>query len=395
MDLKAAIAAKAAQLTPKIQDHRRYLHAHPELSLHEYRTAAWVAARLKEMGLEPAMHVGGRGVTAVIAGAKGAQSGPGRTVALRADMDALPIEESTDLPYKSKQAGVMHACGHDGHTANLLGAAEILLDLKDSFTGRVKLLFQPAEEQHGGAAMMIEDGVLEGPHVDAIFALHGWPDVPVGTLAHRSGPTMAAGDRFEITVTGKGSHAAFPHTGLNLIAAMARLVTDLHSIPATRVPASESAVVSVSHIAAGQGIYNVIPHSGRMLGTFRTLTPEVRRLVGEEIRMRCTSLEALGFQVDCQILPGYPVTRNAAELEPLVAQVLAEQLGATGVAVHPEASMGAEDFAFYGAKVPAYYLRLGLGERPNLHSPTFDFNDAALPTGMAALARLAVEYLER
>jgi amidohydrolase len=389
MPLRTSLHAKAVEIAPRITALRRHLHAHPELSLHEHQTATFVATKLRELGLEPKMMVGGTGVCAVIEGGK-----PGKkTVALRADMDALPIQEQTGLPYASKNPGVMHACGHDGHTANLLGTAKLLLSVKSEFGGKVKLVFQPAEEAGGGARWMIEEKVLETPRVDAIFAFHGWPYMKVGEIGIRSGPTLATSDSFAITVTGRGTHAAYPEQGLNPISGLSRLVQELETIPATRISAAEAAIVSITDLVAGGTAYNVIPASGVVRGTFRTLSETVRGKIREEITRRARALEALGYGVNVELREGNGVTMNDPSLEPVVSAAVTAQLGKEQLVSVRRASMGAEDFSRYGTLVPAYFMRLGVGDRPALHNPGYDFNDDALPFGMEAFARIALEFL--
>lgn len=389
MKFKESLHAKACEIAPRISEVRRYLHANPELSLREHRTAAFVAGKLRELGLEPKLLADGTGVCAVIEG----KQPEAKTVALRADMDALPIQEATGLAYASKNAGVMHACGHDGHTANLLGTAELLLAVRSEFGGRVKLIFQPAEEAGGGGQRMIDDGVLENPHVDAIFAFHGWPDLKVGHIGLRSGPVLAASDMFQITVTGRGTHAAYPERGLNPISGLSRLVQDLETIPATRISAAESSVVSVTDYVAGGTAYNVIPVSGVIRGTFRTLSEAVRGKIRTEIRHRSTALESLGYAVNVELKAGNPVTLNHASLEEIVTGSIAAQIGKEKIVPVPEVSMGSEDFARYSALIPAYFMRLGVGDRPALHHPGYDFNDEALAFGMQAFARIALDFL--
>lgn len=389
MNLREILRIRARAIAPRLAELRRHLHANPELSLKEYRTASFVAERLRQLGLEPVLMAGGAGVGALIEGSR-----PGsRVVALRADMDALPIQEATGLPYASRHVGVMHACGHDGHTANLLGAAELLLAVREQFAGRVKLIFQPAEENLAGAKRMIEEGVLENPRVNAIFALHAWPNLAVGAIGHRSGPALAASQAFTITVIGRGTHAAFPERGRNPISALARLVHELEAIPATRLGVGAPTVVSVAGFSAGSGAVNVIPESGAIVGTIRALSEAARDTVREEILARTRAAECLGFTVHADFSEGCPVTANHPSLDGLVARAISAQLGNEGYVSLSETAMGAEDFAFYGARIPACFLRLGVGERPPLHNPGFDFNDAALPAGMQALACLALEFL--
>lgn len=389
MTLQEVLRAKAHEIAPRLTELRRHLHANPELSLKEYRTANFVAEHLRSLGLEPKIVAGGTGVCAVVEGGR-----PGaRTVALRADMDALPIQETTGLPYASRNSGVMHACGHDGHTANLLGAAELLLAAREHFAGRVKLIFQPAEEVLAGAKRMIEEGALENPRVDAIFALHAWPKLAVGTIAHRSGPALAASNAFTITVTGCGTHAAYPERGRNPISALARLVHDLEAIPATRLGVGAPSVVSVAGFSSGSSAVNVIPESGTIIGTFRTLSETARAMVREEVLARTRAIECLGYAARVDFSEGCPVTVNHPSLDRLVARAIPAQLGSERFASLSETTMGAEDFAYYGARVPSCFLRLGVGERLSLHHPGFDFNDEALPSGMQAFARLAIEFL--
>jgi len=381
-EIRAAVEA----LVPELIALRHRIHEEPELSGHEEQTAALVAERLRVLGLAPRTGVGGHGVVAEIQGAR-----PGPTIALRADMDALPIEEAGSLPYRSRRQGVMHACGHDGHTTMLVGAAQVLAGLRESLPGRVRLLFQPAEETVNGAMRMCDAGAMEG--VDAIVALHGWPGVPLGTVGIREGAMMASADTFDLVVRGQGGHAAYPHRCVDPILVGAQIVQALQSIASREVDPSDPVVVSVTRFEAGTA-HNVIPETARLAGTFRTLNARTREEMPARIE-RIAGQIAAAHRAACEAVftRGAPPVLNDPGMTARIARVAAEVVGPEGVAQVPHSSMGAEDFAFYLEHAPGAMFRLGLGDCPAIHTPSFDFDDRALAVGVELFARIALDYL--
>lgn len=391
MDLAARIAVEL----PEIVEIRHDLHAHPELGYQEVRTSGVVQRELTALGIN---HVPGlAGGTGVLGHVPASVPGA-RTIALRADMDALPIVENTGLPYASTHEGRMHACGHDGHTSILLGTARVLSKL-DERPNNVLLLFQPAEEGGAGGKKMVDDGCLSGAvlgsRADLIFGLHGYPAMKVGHLATRVGPMMASADGFEIVVTGKGGHAAMPHLGIDPVVVASHIVTALQTIASRNVKPLDSVVVTIGKIAAGTAS-NIIPDTAFLVGTLRTLNEATRQLAMRRIDAIASGVaEAFGAKAELSFSYGYPVTCNDASAVERLRATLAPVFGD---ALHPEdvePVMGAEDFSFYGAECPACFYWLGLlGESqeqyPNLHAPEFDFNDSALPVGIRAMCELAL-----
>lgn len=377
----------------KIISYRRHIHENPELSHEESETAAFIAKTLREMGLEPVTGIGGNGVTAVING-----KGPGKCVGLRADFDALPIQETTGLPFASKKPGVSHSCGHDMHTAMLLGAAHVLLEMKDEFSGCVKLVFQPAEEDvlNCGAAPMIADGVLENPHVDAMIGQHVWPQYPVGTAAIRNGAMMASSDRFHITVKGKSSHGSAPEDGVDAIVIAAQVINALQTIVSRKVSPRDAAVVSIGTIHGGDR-YNVIANEVKLEGTCRNLNPAVRNLMPERITAIAKGVaEAMGGSCEVEYFKGYSPTVNDPEMFKLVHGVMKDVIG--DKAVVPEMSaLGGEDFSFYCEKIPCAFFWLGVqtpeSEFYPIHNGGFNPSEAAVPFGIEIAVRSALEFL--
>ncbi|MGH7067650.1 MAG: amidohydrolase [Acetobacteraceae bacterium] len=375
-------------LNTKLREWRRHLHAHPELSSEERLTAAFVAERLAELGIAFASGIGGHGLVATLT-----RPGSARSVALRADMDALPIPEETNLPYASTRPGVMHACGHDGHTTSLLGAASLLAS-DPGWCGTIRLIFQPAEEGGGGARAMLADGLLERFPFERIFAYHNWPGLEAGTVMVHSGPVMAAGQRFTITLTGKAGHAALPHLAKDPMLAAAHLILALQSIVARNVDPLEAAVVTVGMLEAGNAP-NQIPETAILRGTFRSYRKDLHLAIGEAIR-RIASGVAATFEISANVSMtiGGPATINT-EPEALLA---AEAGQAAGLTVRRDLSpsMTGEDFAAYLQVRPGAFAWIGNGpgaDGRNLHSPHYDFNDAILPaaaTWLAATARAAL-----
>jgi amidohydrolase len=391
MPLEAdSITGAIAAVTPDIVSVRHYLHQNPELSHFEEQTSAFVAHRLGELGLDSIKtNVGGFGVVGTL---RGTGQGAGRTIALRADMDALPIQETREVPYKSCKPGVMHACGHDGHTSTLLGAATVLAGLRESFSGEVRFLFQPAEETVGGARRMVEEGAIEG--ADAIVALHGWPGLEVGKIGVRSGPMMASSDTFDLKIIGRGAHAAQPHLGADPILAGAQLVVALQSIASREISPTDSIVVTVAQFHAGTA-NNIIPGVAELKGTVRCLTEEHRKEAPERLeRIIAGICAAFRMEYEFKFKRGTPATINDAAVNELVAAVGAQILGEENVVHLPAPSMGAEDFAMYLQKIPGAMFRLGVGtEMTPLHTPTYNFADDALPIGIEIFTRTVLEFL--
>jgi len=379
-------------LLPDLRNLRRDLHAHPELGFAEHRTAALAADAMRALGLEVATGIGGTGVVATLRNGSGA-----RSIGLRADMDALSIVEAGDLPYASKHRGVHHGCGHDGHTTMLIGAARHLARTRN-FDGSVHFLFQPAEEGLGGAAAMIKDGLFERFPCDAVYALHNWPSLPLGTAQTRPGPIMAAADRFEIVVEGRGGHAALPQQTPDAILAASHLVLQLNTIVARDIDPTESAVLSVTKIEGGHA-HNVLPDKVTVVGTVRSFNPQVQDHIEARLREVAAGVAtSTGTRMSIDYLRYYPATINSAnEAEIALAAASAAGLEA---APAPTPAFTSEDFAFMLQAKPGAYLWLGQGrddpgaggERP-LHHPSYDFNDDALPLGIAWFVSLVERQL--
>src|SRR6185436_10686211 len=351
---------EVADLLPDLVALRRDLHAHPELAFTEHRTAGIVAAALRELGLEVHEGIAGTGVVGVLS-----QGSGGRTIGLRADMDALPIVEQGERSHISRFAGVHHGCGHDGHTAILLGAARLLARTR-RFDGTVRFIFQPAEEGRGGARAMIEEGLFDRLPCDAVYALHNWPDLPLGSAATRPGPIMAAADRFDIVVRGRGGHAAQPHRTPDAVLAASELVCQMHTIVSRRLPPTESAVLSVTRISGGQS-HNVLPSAVEITGTVRSFDANVQDTIEAAIRdIAAGTARASGTAIDVEYVRYYPATINS-EREAGVALAAARAAGLdAGVAAAP--AFTSEDFAFMLRKVPGAYLWLGQGRARGVDS---------------------------
>ena len=364
---------------------RHDLHAHPELQYEVHRTAGFVAERLRAFGCdEVATGIGRTGVVGVI---RGRGRGANRAIGLRADMDAPPIREVRDLPYRSTVPGRMHACGHDGHTAMLLGAAKYLAETRD-FDGRAVLIFQPAEEGGGGGEAMVADGLMERFGVEAVYGLHNIPDQRLGSFAIRSGPIMASTDRFIVTVEGRGGHAALPQAAVDTVLVASHIVVALQSIVARSVDPLDSAVVSVCAVEAGDA-FNVLPQSAELRGTVRALTPAVRSLVQERIDAIVTNVAAaFGARASVVYSGGYPATENHPAETGFVADVAAGIVGEENVERDVAPMMAAEDFSYMLAHRPGAYIFMGNGPSAGLHHPEYDFCDAAAPFGASLWARL-------
>ena len=373
------------ELAADAQRWRRDIHQHPELLYDLPRTAAFVADRLREFGCdEVATGIGRTGVVGVIRG-RGAANG--RAIGLRADMDALPIEETTNLPWRSATPGKMHACGHDGHTAMLLGAARHLARSRD-FSGDAVVIFQPAEEGGAGARAMLDDGLMERFGIEQVYGMHNWPNLPIGAFAIRTGPFLAAADRFAITIEGRGGHAAQPHRSIDPIAIGAQIVGALQTLVARTIDPLDSCVVSVTCFNAGD-TDNVIPQTARLRGTTRTLRAETRAFAERRIGEIAVGVgAALGATVNVEYRRGYPPTINHPEETDFAASIAREVAGADRVVTNAPPEMGAEDFSYMLEARPGAFILIGNGESAGLHNPGYDFNDAALPHGMSYWVRL-------
>jgi amidohydrolase len=386
-DPQSAIASHTGQIEPHLIEIRRDLHAHPELAFQEVRTAGVVAAELARIGIPYRTGIGGTGVVGTIIGGQ-----PGPTLAIRADMDALPIHEQTGLPFASQVDGRMHACGHDIHTTTLVGVAEVLQRLAPQLRGTVRLIFQPAEETGEGAAAMIAEGALDG--VDCALGFHNHPDMPTGRFATVRGASLASVDSFDITVHGRSGHAAYPHNTVDPIVAAANLVVQLQTVVSREIPPMRPAVVTVGAIQGGT-VRNIIPDSCVLRGTVRTLSAEARDLAEQAIRRLCAGVQA-GMRVRVEIdyqrnVP--PLVNDDGMLDRGVASVRA-QMG--DVISLGEPSLGGEDFAYMAELVPSWQLRIGSGapgRADKLHNSGYQPDEACLGAGVQALSRVALEIL--
>jgi hippurate hydrolase len=379
------IVNRIADLHPEITAWRRDIHAHPELLFDVHRTAAFVAEKLKSFGCDEVVQGLGRtGVVGVIRGRKG--SSP-RTIGLRADMDALPIEEANDVPYKSTVPGRMHACGHDGHTAMLLGAAKYLAETRN-FAGTAIVIFQPAEEGGGGAREMVKDGLMERFAIDEVYGMHNYPGIPVGNFALRAGPLMAAADRIQIEIEGVGGHAARPHLAVDTVLVAAQMVNQLQSVVSRNVDPLESAVISITMFQAGN-TDNVIPQTALLRGTARSFTPAVQDLLERRLREIVEGTARLyGAKARLTYRRDYPVTCNHERQAALAAQVAAEVVGKEHVDEKVAPVMGAEDFSFMLNARPGAFIFVGNGDGAGLHHPRYNFNDEVIPIGTSYWVRL-------
>ncbi len=379
MELISEILAHAADLT-KI---RRDIHAHPEIGFHEHRTAAIVAARLAEWGVEVHRGLGGTGVVGVIRGNR-----PGRRIGLRADMDALPMTEATGAIHASVNPGAFHGCGHDGHTTMLLGAARYLASTR-RFAGDVVLIFQPAEEGVGGARAMIADGLFSRFPCDEIYGLHNWPGAPLGEITVKPGVALAASDQFDIRIQGRGAHGAMPHQAADPIMAATAIAQALQTIVSRNVEPMRTAVVSVTMLHAGSA-YNVIPDVATLGGTIRTFDTVTRALVAERLATIAQAVGAgFGVEAEAIITPRFPAVVNGQGESRAAIAIARDLVGPDLARVVDQPVSGSEDFAEMLAVVPGAFLFLGQGEGPALHNPRYDFNDAVTPIGASLLARIA------
>jgi hippurate hydrolase len=386
------IVNRVADLQPDIQAWRRDIHQHPELLYDVHRTAAFVAERLREFGCdEVATGLGRTGVVGVIKGRKPAGKGDVRVIGLRADMDALPIEEETDLPYASRNPGLMHACGHDGHTAMLLGAARYLAETRN-FAGDAVVIFQPAEEGGAGAAAMIKDGLMDRFAIDQVYGMHNGPGIPVGSFAIRQGPIMAATDSIDIKIEGLGGHAARPHKCIDSVLVGAQLITALQSIVSRTVDPLDSAVISMCEFHAGHA-RNVIPQTAELRGTVRTLTEEVRALVEKRVREVVAGVAQItGAKIELVYERGYPVTVNHASQTEVATQV-AKEIAGDGNVHETQPMMGAEDFSYMLEARPGAFIFCGNGDSAGLHHPAYNFNDEAIVYGTSYWIKLVENTL--
>ena len=383
------------EILPGVIADRRDFHQHPEMGFQEVRTSGIVAERLRALGVEDVRTgIAKTGVTGLIRGTAG---GTGRTVLLRADMDALPIQEENAVDYRSQHEGVMHACGHDGHTAMLLGTARLLQERRNTFAGTVKVLFQPAEEGGGGAKVMIDEGVLEDPKVDAAFGIHVAQEVPVGTIELRAGPAMAASDSFTFVIQGKGGHGARPQATVDPIAVGAQIVVALQTIVSRELDPTHQGVVTVGAFRAGEAA-NVIPDTAELRGTVRSFTPENRQLLAERIEAIVRGVAAaMRAEVDFRYRFGYPPTVNDAAMTELVRGAVGAVVGAERVIDGPQ-HMGAEDFSYFLERVPGCFWFVGSkNEERGLvwghHHPRFDIDEAALGIGIESVVATTLRYL--
>ena len=378
------------QMQSSLSALRRDLHAHPELAFEEHRTAEVVAQRLEQLGVETHRGIGRTGVVGVVR--KGRST---RAIGLRADMDALPITERNTFPHHSRHPGKMHACGHDGHTTMLLGAAQVLA-AEACFDGTVYLIFQPAEEGDGGGLAMIEDGLFERFPMDSVYGMHNWPGLPAGHIAVHLGPVMASADHFEVEILGHGAHAAMPHLGVDPVAAGAALVQALQTISSRVIDPLDPVVVSVTCFHAGEAS-NVIPDRAQLSGTVRAFRPEVQDKVEQAMQRICAGIGAsFGANIAFKYHRGYPPTVNTRAEAELCARVAAEVVGAAGLTTDMKPSMGAEDFSFFLREKPGAYVWIGNGPGQGgctLHNPNYDFNDDIIPHGVAYWQRLAETLL--
>ena len=379
------IVNRIADQHREITEWRHDFHAHPELLYDVHRTASSVADKLKAFGCDDVVTgIGRTGVVGVIRGQKGKSN---KTIGLRADMDALPIEEATDLPYKSTVPGKMHACGHDGHTAMLLGAARYLAETRN-FAGTAVIIFQPAEEGGAGGKAMVQDGLMERFGINEIYGMHNYPGMPVGEFGLRPGAIMAAADYVQIDIEGKGAHAARPHLGIDTVLVGAQIINALQSIVSRNVDPLEAAVVSICMFHAGS-TDNVIPQTAQLRGTARSLIPEVQELLEKRVpEIAETTAKLYGAKATVKYRRGYPVLKNHAVQADFAASVAAQIAGVDKVATSLAPVMGAEDFSFMLNARPGAFIFVGNGDSAGLHHPAYNFNDEVIPIGTSYWAKL-------
>ncbi|PTV93537.1 amidohydrolase [Halanaerobium saccharolyticum] len=391
-NLNKQITKKVKAVEQKIIDIRHQIHQNPELSFAEKETAALAAEEMRKLGFEVRENIFGTGVTATF---KNSSDPEAKTLLIRADMDALPVEEKNELSFKSKNEGVMHACGHDGHTAILIGTAMVLKEMAADFKGNLKFLFQPGEETSGGAEGMIEAGVLKDPDVDAAVGLHLWGSTPEGMVEYKSGPFMASPDRFDLKIIGRGGHAARPHNTIDPIPIGAEIISALQTIVSRRIDPLDSAVISVCNFEAGS-THNVIPDQALLKATVRSLKSDVREKLAASIEKVIKNIcDIYGADYDFNYIFGYPPVVNDPQLTELVAEAAAEVLGKERVREKEKAEMGGEDFSYFGRQVPAVFYFLGIAPEEqiiNHHQSDFKFNDSVLKDGVAVMVRTALDF---
>jgi amidohydrolase len=379
------IINRVADLHDEITGWRRDFHENPELLYDVHRTAGIVEKKLKEFGCDEV--VPGIGQTGVVGVIKGRKNGSGKVIGLRADMDALPIEEATGAAYTSKIPGKMHACGHDGHTAMLLGAAKYLAETRN-FDGTAVIIFQPAEEGGGGGDAMVKDGLMERWGIQEVYGMHNMPGIPVGHFAVRKGPSMAAADRFIIDIEGKGGHGAMPHLCVDPVQAGFAIGLAMQTVVARNVDPIESAVISITSVKAGEA-FNVIPQTLRMLGTVRTFKPEVQDLVEARMKELAENVaKGMGCTAKVDYQRGYPVTFNHADQTDFAVKVARAVVGDDKVDANTPPLMGAEDFSYMLNQRPGCYIFVGNGDTAACHHPAYDFDDNAIPAGTSYWAKL-------
>ena len=381
------IRNRFAEMLPEIAGWRQHLHAHPELMYDTVETAAFVAARLRDFGCDEVVEgIGRTGVVGLIRG-----KAPGRrVVGLRADMDALPIEEATGLPYSSRAQGKMHACGHDGHTAMLLGAARYLAETRN-FAGAVAVIFQPAEEGGGGGRAMVEDGLMERFGIDEVYGMHNWPGQPVGQFAIRPGPFFAATDTFSLTVTGRGGHAAKPHETIDPVVVASQIVLGFQTIVSRSADPVAQVVISVTNIQAGTGAFNVIPQTATLSGTVRTMDDAIRQLAERRMSELAEGIAAAhGARAVVEYRRGYPAMVNHARETGFAAEVARR---VSGDCAEAPLVMGGEDFAYLLEARPGAYILVGNGDTAPVHHPEYNFNDEIIPAGCSWWAELVESRL--
>ncbi|MBV6473063.1 MAG: putative hydrolase YxeP [Saprospiraceae bacterium] len=381
------IRQKASDISEQLVAWRRFLHQNPELSFEEAATSAYIQGLLSDCGIPHRAGFARHGIVGLLSG----EGSSTRVIALRADMDALPIQEENDCPYVSRNAGVMHACGHDVHMTWLLGALVILQDLRGQWSGRVKFLFQPGEERlPGGASAMISEGALEDPVPDCIIGQHVQPDMPVGVVGLRDGMFMASSDELYLTIHGQGGHAAMPHLCIDPVVVAAELVLALQKLVAREKDPFGAAVLTIGRMTTPGGATNVIPSTVHLEGTFRCMDEEYRKSVHQRIRELATGIcNAHGAKLEMRIESGYPALYNEPALVQRCRELGMQYFGDEGVTEAP-ARMTSEDFAWYGRKVPAVFCRTGIGKKVSVHHPRFDVDETCLAVGAGWLALLAM-----
>jgi len=395
MSLLQKIKSQSDEIFHQVIAWRRHLHAHPELSYEEYETSKYVANILENMGLEVQKGIAGTGMVAYING----KNPDKKTIALRADMDALPILEKNDVDYKSKNEGVMHACGHDVHTSSLLGVTQLLQSTKDEWEGKIKLIFQPGEERlPGGASLMIKEGVLENPRPKSIIGQHVMPLIDAGQVGFREGMYMASADEVYITVKGKGGHAALPESAIDPVLIASHIIVALQQIVSRNCSPKVPAVLSFGKVEA-LGATNIIPNEVKIEGTFRTMNEAWRKSAHEKIKQIANNMaQAMGATCECEVRVGYPYLENEVALTRKMKNAAKDYLGEENV-LDLDLWMAAEDFSYYSQEIDACFYRLGIrneskGINSGLHTPTFDIDEDALKVGPGLMAWLAINELQ-